>query len=130
MISFQRGSTLSRGGLHEGPATYVRKVAGNKWQARPPKKDGPGRVNLGTFYTETAAIQSVRLYRQGKLHPLPKCVRPNPKGPGFIVLIRDGRLTIPFDVVFPTEKEACAAVREFQLRMDGLFARYLSSARW
>ena len=127
---FPRGSTLTRGGLHEGPATYVRKVAGNKWQARPPKKDGPGRVNLGTFYTETAAIQAVRWYQQGKLSPRAKYVMKNPKGEGFVVHVRGCGFSIRFQRVFQSQEEAAAAAHRFLLRMDGLFAEHLSDARW
>lgn len=62
-------------GPRVGQPRYVRRVAGDRWQARPYDPVTGTRHNLGTFPTRWEASRAVALWAAGALPALPRFVR-------------------------------------------------------
>lgn len=104
-----------------GPPEYIRRVR-NGWQARPLDDDG-NRVNLGIYPTDTAARQAVRLFRAGRLRPLPKFVRRTKTDPvRYYWHVLQPDVNIRGSTLYDTPDAAARACRAFLTRLDGAFA--------
>jgi hypothetical protein len=122
-------NATTRRGARVGPATYVRQVSQDVWQARPPRRDGQrGRVNLGLFPNQSRALQAIRLYNAGLLDPMPKFVRRKEncgEADTYTVQIRVPGMCVSLSREFATPDEAYAAAVNFLRRVEGLFAEVI-----
>lgn len=109
-----------------GQPRYVRRVAGDRWQARPYDAASGTRHNLGTFPTRWEACRAVALWLSGALAPLPRFVRRvrTRKGVRYYGLVPPrprararGRERVPG--LYETAPAAAAAVAGYLTARDG-----------
>jgi hypothetical protein len=116
-------------------AEYIRRV-GHRYQARPKKRDGRGRVNLGTFDTRAAAEWAITRYYRGTLNPLPRYVVPAGPAGGYRVIIRHPGLYFELPAPrsgkppFDSPEAAERAARQLIVDLYGVFSPYFTEEKW